>query len=162
KQTMVIETEKERSNRRRMLAVAEASDDTVGGSDPFPLYRPVTRAGAIGQVEPLGDYSVQVSSDVFAPGQRRGEIAGGGRQGHPRHAECAGEDLQTRASFAQRSVDQRATPLDQEVEQDVGGGVLLGELLDAARGRMQTELQLVEGEAARDRYGQLAVEHEAP
>src|SRR5262249_9752654 len=41
KQTMVIETEKERSNRRRMLAVAEASDDTVGGSDPFPLYRPV-------------------------------------------------------------------------------------------------------------------------
>ena len=161
---VVVEAEQQRADHLLALVVAEAADHAVGAAEILDLLHGAALARRVEEVAPLGDDAVEGGTDALEPAARLGEPRGRGRQAETLRVlelRC-GEVLQPRPPLAQGLIDQRPSArVDEEIERDHQRGRLLGESLDAARGRMDALQQRVEREGLALRHDDLAVEHEA-
>ena len=160
---VVEQAEQQRADLLAVRGVAEAADDAVGGAQAFHLHHRAL-AGAIGLVEALGDDAVQLAAaGALQPAFGLGALSVAG----DRRSDGASPSVAKKASSAaRRSLSGRAGEIGaarrlQQVEHDQDRRRLGGELVHAARGGMQAQLQGVEGEDLADRNRELAVEDEA-
>jgi hypothetical protein len=156
---LVIETEQERADDRRVRRIAEAADDAVRRAGALDLdHGPL--AFEVGAVVGLGHHAFQLALIKPPPGE--------GPVGRPRGEAEFGrlvnlkEGLKPFMSLRPRpALEVRPIDIDQHVEQGVDRRRFLGEAADAALGGVEASLQHLEGEGVAVSSQQFAVETEA-
>ena len=160
----VVEPQQERPHHARAGGIAEPAHHAIHRPGALDLLHPGAVAGAIVEIEALGDHAVHRAARAGEPRAGQRGVGGGGRQresGRVRQV-LPSEGLEPPAALAQRPVGEPAAlGVHQEIEDDQHRGRLAREPLHAARRRMDALKQVVEGEAGPLRHHQLAVEDEA-
>jgi hypothetical protein len=159
---LVIEAEEERSDLVAVAIIAKAAHHAVGRA-PALDFEHGALAGAIGQVQALGDNPVEGCVPPFQPLLGHAQLTGEGRQSETMGlaADLPEEPFERFAAFRERPGEQRLPgPGQQAIEEDQGGRCCARQAADAALCRMQPHLQRIEGELAIEGDDELGVEHE--
>src|SRR5439155_13286485 len=140
---VAVEPEQQRRDAPiALVAPAEANDHAIGGLVRLHLDDAVARAREVWQVRPLGDHAVEARlRQVFQPAPA---LLGVTRD--RRERELLRLPLQLSPPPLQRQLVHGLALPDEQVERDVLRWDLRRELPDPALGRVQPELQRVEGE----------------
>jgi hypothetical protein len=72
----VVEAEEKRAHDLRLRAATKAADDTIRAAEVLDLLHPVTLAGSVVEVAPLGDNAVKRSACLRQPFFRLGQLIG--------------------------------------------------------------------------------------
>src|SRR5262252_2469154 len=160
----IVKAEEERADHRSVRGIAEASHHTVDGALALDLLHAGAITRAILEIDALGHHPIEGAARHGEPLPRRGDLGRGGRETETLDAlQLVGrEGLETPPALAERQLHEHASAaIHEEVEDHELSGMLAGKLLHAARRRVNTLEQIVEGEAAVHRHDDLAVEHES-
>ena len=150
-----VEAEQQRRDRAAAARLpAQAGDDAVGGLVRLHLDDAVTRAGEVGQAEPLRDHAVEARGlQRLQPGSPLLDV---GRD--RREREAVADALQLGAPLLDRLLVHRLALPEEQVEGDERRRDLGRELAHAALRRVQARLHRVEVELPAARDHDLAVE----
>ena len=146
---VVVKAKQQRTDRgtSAFLVPAEAGDDAVAVALVLDLEHDAL-VGLIDAGDGFGDNAVETSAFEAAEpvdGTLRSRVAGVMWMGG---AAVASSDSSSARRFSKGSLAEVVFAFAEQVEEDEGGGRLLGEQLDARGGGMDAELERVEIEAA--------------
>src|SRR3989442_3009671 len=149
---LAIEAEEERGDARAARAVAD--DDAVGGLVVLHLGDGVARPGPVREVEALRDPAVEPDDlQALEPMRRDRGVARDRRE-----PEAGGLALELRAALGEGPLVHGLAAPEEDVERDVGGRRLRGELADPRLRGVQAHLHRVEVESPAELDDDLSVE----
>ena len=132
---VIVQPEQQRAHDRFSFVVAETADDAVRAAIIFDLLHPATVPGAVGQVAPLGDDTVERGTHAVEPSLGFDELACCRREANASGtAKILGsKEIELSPPLGERQIDERlAITVKQEIKSDEERRRLLRELVHAA------------------------------